>query len=103
MKQASEVVKLILQRFKSNGYSQVPGYKKFGFIGITAKVVTVSREAGEDTRIPFTKLEATVQAARKDPLVYDAGPGRLREHGITHINSPLWSLLHMVSKQEIAE
>lgn len=103
MRSTQEVAELIMRRFKAQGRSHVPGYNSFGFVQQTDRAVIVSREAGQDTRIPVSKIEQAVSAVRSDPAVYDAGPSRLREHGITHINSVLWSLLHLVSKSEIFE
>ena len=31
---------------------------------------------------------------------YDKGPDALRDLGITHINSPIHSLLHLLSREE---
>lgn len=98
---AREVREIILERFKAQGYSQVPGYNRFGFVQGTENALVVSREAGQPTRFPITKIDQAISAARSDPAVYDGGPGRLRDHGITHINSVLWSLLHLASKSEI--
>jgi len=103
MRSDRDIVQLILQRFRTQGVSQVPGYNRFPYISETDTAVVVGRERGKDTRIPFAKLEAGVSAVRRDPQTYDGGPGRLRDHGITHINSPVWSLLHLVTLSEIQQ
>lgn len=77
------------------------GNYSFGYVGETDGAVIVSRENGKDTRIPIAKLETGVSAVRQDPQIYDEGPSWLRDYGITHINSPVWSLLHLVTKSEI--
>lgn len=101
MRSDQEVVQLFLQRFRAQQISQVPGYNRFGYVGETPSAVIVSRERGENTRIPFAKLEAGAAAVRTEPTVYEEGPSRLRSHGITHINSPVWSLLHLIDRDEI--
>jgi len=101
MQSVEDVVKLILGRFRSRRVSQVPGYNSFGYVGETEKAVIVSRENGKDTRVPIAKLEIGVSAVRHDPGVYDGGPSRLREYEITHVTSPVWSLLHLATKSEI--
>ncbi len=103
MRSVEDVVGLILQRFRKLRVSQVPGYNSFGYVKETDSAVIVSREKGQDTRIPFLKLGTAVSAVRQDSSVYDEGPSRLRAYGITHINSPVWSLLHLLTKGEILE
>ncbi len=97
------VVGEIVRRFKFRGYSQVSGYKRFGYIRETPNSVIISRENGKDTTIPFKKLYLAVEAIRKDKGIYSGGPQSLREHGITHVNSPVWSLLHMLSLEELTK
>lgn len=97
MSSTSDILSNILNEFRTNGFSQVTGYNRFGYIRETDSAVIVTRETGKDTRIPFVKIEQAIEAVKNDPSVYNAGPGSLRKHGITHINSPIWSLLHLVS------
>ncbi|MEK7775315.1 MAG: hypothetical protein AAB305_05475 [Candidatus Zixiibacteriota bacterium] len=61
----------------------------------------ISRERGKDTRIPFHKIADAIVAVRKDHKVYSEGPSRLRKHGLTHITSPLWALLHLLTLEEL--
>lgn len=103
MRSDRDIVQLILQRFRTQRVSQVPGYNSFRYVRETESAVVVGRERGKDTRIPFAKLEAGVCAVRRDPQTYDQGPSRLRDHGITHITSPIWSLLHLVAMSEIQQ
>ncbi len=63
--------------------------------------LVVTREDGKDTRIPFAKIAESVNAVRKDPKIYSGGPSKLRDHGITHINSPLWALLHLLTLEKL--
>ena len=104
-KPVDAVVAEIVRRFKSRGYSQVENckrhYNKFGYLRETAGSVYVSREKGQDTPIPFSKISIAIEAVRKDREVYSAGPTSLRKHGITHITSPIWSLLHMLTLEEL--
>jgi TDG/mug DNA glycosylase family protein len=101
MRPVDEVVKEIVQRFKQRGVAQVPGYNAFGYVRETANAVIVSREAGKDTTIPFSKIATGVEAVRIDSSVYGGGPSTLRKHGMTHVNSPVWALLHMLSLEEL--
>lgn len=90
----------ILQKFKDEQNSQVVNYKAFGYIKETDNAVFVTREAGEDTRLPFEKILIAIDAFKDDPELYDKGPSALRDYGITHINSPIWSILHLLPKSE---
>ncbi len=91
----------IVNRFQSREYAQVPGYNRFGYVERSNSYVLVSRESGKDTKIPFTKIAEAIAAVRRDPKVYSEGPSRLRQHGITHITSPLWALLHLLTLEEL--
>jgi len=90
----------ILQRFKDQKISQVEGYKSFGYIRETENQVQVSREDGQDTWLPFKKILIAIEGYQKNPDLYNVGPTALRELGITHVNSPILSILHLLSKDE---
>ena len=100
MASSQALLQNILQTFRAKGYAQVPGYNKFGYIRETGNAVIVSREAGQDTRIPFDKIVEAIEAVRKDSKVYTEGPSALRAHGITHITSPLWALVNLLPQSE---
>ena len=97
---SDEILAKILHKFRDTQFSQVPGYKRFGYIRETDSVVVVSRQDGEDTRIPFSKIKQGIEAVKDDITLYDDGPNSLRKYGITHINSPIWSLLRLVPKSD---
>ena len=95
-------VSRIVDLLESRGFAQVAGYNRFGFVERGTSHVVISRENGKDTRIPFAKIEQAVLAVRRDPKVYSEGPSRLRTHGITHITSPLWALLHLLTLNDLS-
>ncbi len=103
MRPVEEVLKLLLSRFRENGVAQVEGYYEFGYIRETNNAVIVSRESGKDTPVPFSQIKLAIEAVRKDQQVYDEGPSRLKMHGITHVNSPIWAILHLAELREIFE
>ncbi len=103
MRSTREVADQILQRFEDQGWSQVPNYKRFGFIRRTNAAVIVSRENGQEARVPVRKIEQGILAVRSDLTVYADGPKALKRHGITHVNSVVWSLLHLVTEAELHE
>ena len=86
----------ILQRLSDLGISKVDGYHGFEYLRETNNSVYVGREKGKDTSIPFNKIIMGIEAIKSDPLAYDKGPTVLRKFGITHITSPVWSLLHLL-------
>jgi len=90
----------ILLQFRSKKVAQVKGYKSFGYIRETKSAVYVTREDGEDTPIPFKKILVGVEAYKNNPDLYDDGPTELRQFGITHVTSPIWSILHLLSKKD---
>jgi len=99
--QTSQIIRQIVKRFQQQGYAQVPGYNRFDYVGKGESYVIISRENGNDTKIPFSKLAESIEAVRKDFRVYSEGPSKLRQYGITHITSPLWALLHLCTLEEL--
>lgn len=93
----------ILQRFKDIGETKVEGYNTFGYVRETENAVIVSRENGEDTPLPFKRLLVAIEAYQANPNLYDSGPNGLRDFGITHVTSPIWSLLHLMKKGEYSK
>lgn len=89
----------ILQRFIDMQNVQVAGYNSFGFVQLKISSVVVSREAGKNTPIPFNKLIIGIEAYKENLDLYEKGPTALRAFGITHITSPVYSLLHLLSKE----
>lgn len=39
-----------------------------------------------------------IEAYQNNPDLYHAGPSALRDFGITHVTSPVWSLLHLLEQ-----
>ena len=90
----------ILQRFSDIGKSKVEGFNSFGYIRETNNSVYVSRENGEDTRIQFEKILIGIEAFKTKSELYNEGPSALRDFGITHVTSPIWSMLHLLSLED---
>jgi len=90
----------ILQRFYDVKIISSKEKKSFNYIKETDNAVYVTRENGEDTRITFTKILIGIEGYQKQPSLYHEGPGALRALGITHVNSPVWSLLHLLKVQD---
>lgn len=57
-------------------------------------------EKGADTREPFEKILVAIDAYKENPELYNEGPSKLRDYGITHITSPIRSILHLLPKEE---
>lgn len=90
----------ILQKIIDKGYAQAVGYNKFMYIKHTEKQVYVMRETGEDTPVSFSKILIGIEAYQKNINLYDLGPNILRHVGITHVNSPIFALLHLLNKED---
>lgn len=87
----------ILKTFREKRIAQVEGYTSFGYIRETGNAVWITREKGQDTPVPYSKILMGIDAYKAEPELYNEGPGKLRAHGITHVNSPVWALLHLIS------
>lgn len=94
------ILNKILSKFKEKKTIQVKGYNSFGYLRETENTVYISREKGKDTPIPFTKLIIAIEDYQKDNDLYDLGPSALRSSGLTHVTSPIWSMLHILEKTD---
>lgn len=101
MDTVDKILTIIVARLIQQEYTQVLGYNKFGFVYQGDNHIVISRENGKDTKIHYRKLKAAIEAVREDTKIYSEGPSKLRQHGITHITSPLWSLLHLLTLEEL--
>ncbi|MFT3845772.1 MAG: hypothetical protein QM725_12020 [Lacibacter sp.] len=90
----------ILQRFHDNRLAKVEGYNSFGYIRETDRQVFVTRENGGDTSVTFEKILTGIEAYQTNPKLYNEGPTALRAFGITHVTSPVWALLHLLTINE---
>jgi len=90
----------ILQRFSDQGLSKMDGYNGFEYLRETNNSVYVSRENGKDTRVSFKEILIGIDAYKSIPSLYNEGPLALREYGITHITSPVWSILHLLQPSD---
>jgi hypothetical protein len=90
----------ILQRFKDKTVAQVDGYNSFGYIRETENSVFVTREAGEDTPIPFGKILTGIDAYKTNNSLFQTTPTALRDFGITHVTSPVFALLHLLDEED---
>jgi hypothetical protein len=87
----------ILETFREKNITHVEGYTSFGYIRETGSAVLVTRQHGQDTRVPYSKILKGIDAYKADLELYNEGPDALRACGITHVNSPVWSMLHLIS------
>lgn len=58
------------------------------------------REGGKNTNIPFKSVLLAIENYQINSGVYEEGPGRTRHYGLKIINSPVWSLLHLLEKRD---
>lgn len=88
----------ILQKIIDNKYSQYKHYNKFGFVMLKDESLMVLRENGNGVSLPFKKILSAIEGYKTNLDLYDQGPDALRLTGISHINSPIHSLLHLLDK-----
>jgi len=86
----------ILQRMIDQQYAQVIGNHRFGLVDYSKTTLTVTRENGADTPVPFKKLIRGIEAYQQNNDPYHDGPAALRAYGITHIISPVFALLRLI-------
>lgn len=95
-----KLLEKILTRFSQSGFSQVASYNRFTYLRATNSSVYVGRENGEDTNVSYAKILRGIEAYQQNPDWYDEGPSKLREASLAHITSPIYSLLHLLKKEE---
>jgi len=96
--EAQIILGRILQKFIDKGFSKHLDYNRFGFVDLKNNSVIVTREAGANTSVPFKDLIIAIEGYQKNTSLYDEGPSSIRALGITHITSPIHSLLHLLPK-----
>jgi len=89
----------ILQRLIDSGCSQFENYNRFDFMELKVESIILSRENGNNVIIPFGKLLLGIEAYKSDENGYDKKTTFLRNHNLTHITSPIYSLLHLLPKE----
>ena len=90
----------IIQRMIDQGYAKVEGYNTFTYVSHFEKKLIVGRENGKDTSIQYDAILKAIEKYQSNPGDYDLGPSKTREYVIAYINSPVWSLLHLLGKRD---
>ena len=90
------ILEKVLEAFRDQGFAQVEGYNRFGYLRETDNAVYVERETGKDTRVGFEYILSGIEALQDDHTIYSAGPSSLRKYDITHVTSPVWAILHLL-------
>jgi len=97
----TQVVEDIIRVAGIKGIAQVPGYKAFRFVRTTDGAVIVSRESGTEAVVPRSTLETAIEFVRENHNAYTGGPALLRQTGITHVTSPTWALIRLLSLHDL--
>jgi len=101
MRPISIVVEELIFRFKMKRVAKVDGYNEFKLVKQQGNNLIVTREKGKETEIPKSRISKAIEFVRKDPTIYDRGPGALHGTGVTHITSPVWTILHLMTLEEL--
>jgi len=92
----------ILQRFADQKTAKGHSRSSFDYIRETQNAVFVTRLNGLDTEIPFDKIGMGIDLYKSDPSLYHESPTALRV-AFTHINSPVWALLHLLEEDHYSK
>jgi hypothetical protein len=103
MRSSNAVIEDIVRTLREVRVAQVLGYAAFRFLRRSGESLLVQRQNGNEARIPFSVIRKAIDAVREDHTLYIGGPGRLRECGITHVNSPTWALIRLLPLNRIIE
>ncbi len=100
MKNASQVADEIIAKFAKQGTAKGKRIY-FGYVRQVSHGVIVSRERGQDYMVHKDYIIKAVEAVRKEPSIYEAGPTRLHPYIDRWIYSPLWALLRLMTLEEL--
>lgn len=75
----------LINRFIEKGSAQVEGNRRFIYVRETDKAVVIRRENDKEARVPKATINIAIDAVRNTPGIYNDGPTRLRENGITQV------------------
>jgi hypothetical protein len=102
MRPISIVVEELIFRFKMKRVAKVEGYDELKLVKQQGNNLIVTREKGKETEIPKSRILKAIEVVRKDPTIYDRGPGALHgSTGVTHITPPVWTILHLMTLEEL--
>jgi hypothetical protein len=90
----------IIQKMIDIGYCQVKPLNRFEYISHTDTYIMIVRERGKNTRIYYNKIVEVIDKYKENPEDYSLKPSKLRDYGLTHVTSPIWSLLHLLDKRD---
>lgn len=103
MRDHRRVLDDIVEALEAERTAQVPGLVPFKFLERQGDSVVLQRRNGNKTLVRLSTLSKAIDAVRGDHSVYIGGPGRLREFGITHINSPTYALIRVLPLNKLID
>jgi len=89
----------IIKKLIDQHYSQFADYNRFDFVELKKTSIVVKRENGGNAFLSFNVLLTAIDVYQANTEKYDKGPSELRTDGITHVTSPIFSLLHLLPKE----
>ena len=92
---ADQIIKRFIERVTIQGKRNY-----FAYVDSYPDGIIVLRRNGNTARVPKSYLIAAIEAVRKDPAIYDAGPNRLRPYVRGRVHSPLWAMLQLAKLDE---
>lgn len=90
----------ILQKMITNGYCQMEGYNRYAYLSHSSNSLVIGRKDGMDTTIPYSKILLAIQNYQLNPDDFEGNTTTIKNYGISHIYSPIFSLLHMLNKED---
>lgn len=101
MREAEDIAIQLIERFQAAGKAQVEGYDAFEWASQTEKAIVIRRKNGQTARIPKETVVSAIALVRRSPEVYQRGPNQLQIHGVSHVSSPVWAILHLATLSEL--
>jgi hypothetical protein len=91
----------LITRFRQRREAQVAGYDKIVFHQRVGNMLYVTRGDRSDAAVPAIRIMRAVELVRRNPQLYANGPGVSHSSGAGHITDVVWSILHLMTLEQI--
>jgi hypothetical protein len=95
------ITKDLVTRFRVRREAQVAGYDKIVFHQRVGNMLYVTRGDRSDAAIPAIRIMRAVELVRRNPQLYANGPGISHSSGAGHISDVVWSILHLMTLEQL--
>jgi hypothetical protein len=101
MERAIRITNDLVARFRQRREAHVAGYDKITFHQRVGNILYVTRGNRNDDAVPAIRIMRAVELVRRNPKLYANGPGVSHTSGAGHITDVVWSILHLMTLEQL--